>query len=223
MALCLGLPRWASTRKVKTNLDFTEQDTVSGSGISWAIFKSAPRSRQITMPAPPLLSFLQAGWPSCCPTNSIKALKANATKLASPTVSLALYCFSRMYFSRIRLWVLIDDDDEEWLSVSVCGRCQWSWSATSVTWRTSASWARTRDKVSPVRGTRLSSRHRPSLRSTSMRWTDDIAKSASAFAICDEIFWLLYCHNTPTAKENTQIHDILLSAITSVIFVVFKN
>ena len=28
-----------------------EQETVSGSGISWAICKSAPRSRQITMPA----------------------------------------------------------------------------------------------------------------------------------------------------------------------------
>ena len=24
MALCLGLPGWAGTRKVKTNLDFTE-------------------------------------------------------------------------------------------------------------------------------------------------------------------------------------------------------
>ena len=29
-----------------------EQETVSGSGISWAICKSAPCSRQITMPAP---------------------------------------------------------------------------------------------------------------------------------------------------------------------------
>jgi len=29
-----------------------KQETVSGSGISWVICKSAPRSRQITMPAP---------------------------------------------------------------------------------------------------------------------------------------------------------------------------
>ena len=36
----------------KTNLDLLEQETVSGSGISWAICKCAPRSRQITMPAP---------------------------------------------------------------------------------------------------------------------------------------------------------------------------
>ena len=40
-------------QKGKTNLDFTEaRDSVSGSGISWAICKSAPRSRQITTPAP---------------------------------------------------------------------------------------------------------------------------------------------------------------------------
>ena len=36
-------------RGKKTNLDLPEQDTVSGSGISWAICKSAPRPRQITM------------------------------------------------------------------------------------------------------------------------------------------------------------------------------
>jgi len=29
-----------------------EQETVSGSGISWAIYKSAPRRRQLTTPAP---------------------------------------------------------------------------------------------------------------------------------------------------------------------------
>jgi len=38
--------------------------------------KSAPRSRQITTPAHHHSSFLQAGCPSCRPTNSVKALKA---------------------------------------------------------------------------------------------------------------------------------------------------
>jgi len=38
--------------KTKTNLDFLEQETVSNSGISWTIRKSAPRPRQITMPEP---------------------------------------------------------------------------------------------------------------------------------------------------------------------------
>jgi len=46
-ALCPG----ASTRKVKPIWILLKQETVSGSGISWAVCKSAPRSRQITTPA----------------------------------------------------------------------------------------------------------------------------------------------------------------------------
>jgi len=38
--------------KTKTNLNFLEQETVTGSGISCAICKSAPHPRQIIMPAP---------------------------------------------------------------------------------------------------------------------------------------------------------------------------
>jgi len=40
---CLGLPGWASTRKVKPIWIYWSK-RVSGSGISWAICKSAPRS-----------------------------------------------------------------------------------------------------------------------------------------------------------------------------------
>ena len=47
-----GLPRWASTRKVEPIWILLKQETVSGSGISWARCKSAPYCRQITMPAP---------------------------------------------------------------------------------------------------------------------------------------------------------------------------
>ena len=47
-----GLPRWAGTRKVKPARILLKQDTVSGSGISWAMRTSAPRSRQTTTPAP---------------------------------------------------------------------------------------------------------------------------------------------------------------------------
>ena len=46
-ALCPGLPGWAGTRNVKPIWIL-----LSGSGISWAICKSAPRSRQITTPVP---------------------------------------------------------------------------------------------------------------------------------------------------------------------------
>ena len=51
-ALCPGLPGWAGTRKVKPIWSLLKQEVVSSSGISWAICKSAPRSRQITTPAP---------------------------------------------------------------------------------------------------------------------------------------------------------------------------
>ena len=57
-ALCLGLPRWASVRKVKPIWILLKQQTVSGSGIIISplpyhpnICKSAPRCRQITTPA----------------------------------------------------------------------------------------------------------------------------------------------------------------------------
>ena len=56
-ALFPGLPRWAGTRKVKQICILLKQDTMSGSGISWAICTSAPCSRQITMPAPHHSSF----------------------------------------------------------------------------------------------------------------------------------------------------------------------
>jgi len=44
---------WVSWyQKGKTSLGLLEQKTVSGNGISWAICKSAPCPRQVTMPAP---------------------------------------------------------------------------------------------------------------------------------------------------------------------------
>ena len=44
MAICPGPPRWACTRKVKPMWILLKQETVSGSGISWTICKSAPRT-----------------------------------------------------------------------------------------------------------------------------------------------------------------------------------
>ena len=73
-ALCPGLPRWAGTRKVKPIWILLKQETVSGSSISWATCKSAPRSRQITTPAHHH-SVFTGRVPSCRPTNSVKALK----------------------------------------------------------------------------------------------------------------------------------------------------
>jgi len=64
----------------KTNLDLLEQEIVSGSGISWAMCKSAPHLTHNHASTPPF-SFLQAGCSSCCPTSSVKALKANKLNL----------------------------------------------------------------------------------------------------------------------------------------------
>jgi len=52
-------------QKGKTNLDFTE---ARGSGISWAICKSASRSRQITMPAPHHVFYRLDALPATQPT-----------------------------------------------------------------------------------------------------------------------------------------------------------
>jgi len=58
----------------KTNLDLLEQEIVSGSGICWAIRKSATQTDNHANIHQSV--FLQAGCPSCRPTNSVKALKA---------------------------------------------------------------------------------------------------------------------------------------------------
>jgi len=63
-------------QKGKTSLDFTEARDNEWQWHHLAICKSAPHSTEITMPAPHYIVFLQAGCPSCCPTNIIKALKA---------------------------------------------------------------------------------------------------------------------------------------------------
>jgi len=69
------LPGWAGTRKAKTNLDFTE---ARDSEWQW----HQPSHMQVCISlqtdnhsSTPPLSFLQAGCPSCRPTNCVKALK----------------------------------------------------------------------------------------------------------------------------------------------------
>jgi len=69
---------------------------VSGSGISWAMSKSAPRSRQITTPAPHHSIFLQAGFPSCRPTNSVKELKADNVHNKYDEIWYLVFAFSAL-------------------------------------------------------------------------------------------------------------------------------
>ena len=94
-----GTTRISRYQKGKTNLDLLEQESVSGSGIGWAICKYASRPRQITTLASHR-SVLQAGCPSRHPTNSIKALKANIYSGLSTTMAIWCYdCWNRYDFS----------------------------------------------------------------------------------------------------------------------------
>jgi len=58
------------TRKVKTNLDLPEQVASAGLYASLHLIPDNHANNQ-------LFNFLQAGCPSCRPTNSVKALKAH--------------------------------------------------------------------------------------------------------------------------------------------------
>jgi len=66
-------------QKEKTNLDFTE---ARDSEWQWHLLDNMHVCTLIQTDnhaSTPPLSFLQAGCPSCCPTNSVKALKATIT------------------------------------------------------------------------------------------------------------------------------------------------
>jgi len=71
-----GTIRVSRYQKSKTNLDFTEARDSEWQWHQLDHMQVCTRFRQTTTPTPPLLSFLQAGCPSCRPTNSVKALKA---------------------------------------------------------------------------------------------------------------------------------------------------
>jgi len=74
-ALCSGLPGVSRYQNGKTNLDFTE---ARDSEWQWAICKSAPRSRQITMPAPHHSVFYRPdALPAAQPTASMHWGSAN--------------------------------------------------------------------------------------------------------------------------------------------------
>jgi len=71
-----GLPRWAGTRKVKPIWILLKQETVSGSGINWAICKSAPRSRQHT--STPTTQFFTGRMPFLPPNQQRQGTKGRS-------------------------------------------------------------------------------------------------------------------------------------------------
>ena len=116
-ALFPGLPGSAGTRKVKPIWILLKQETVSGSGISWAICKSAPCSRQTSTPAPHhsvftgRILFLSPNQ-QCQSTEGKRWLlnttvskqqwckKTNFNRFTRPNRTLVLQCFTIRYDTR---------------------------------------------------------------------------------------------------------------------------
>jgi len=84
-ALCSGLPGCAGTRKVKPIWILLKQETVSGSGISWAICKCAPDKYHSSTPP---LSFFTGRMPFLPPNQQCQSTEGI---LMSRTVSIIMY------------------------------------------------------------------------------------------------------------------------------------
>ena len=67
-------------QKGKTSLDFTEARDSEWQRHQLGHMQVCTSLQTDNHASTPALSFLQAGCPSCCPTNSVKALKAVALK-----------------------------------------------------------------------------------------------------------------------------------------------
>ena len=94
-ALFPGPTGWAGTRKVKPIWILLKQETVSGSGISWAICKSAPCSRQITTPAPHCSVFY----------------RPDALPVTQPTAS--KHCIQRCQKSSLNEWIYLIENPQD--------------------------------------------------------------------------------------------------------------
>jgi len=90
-ALYPGLPGWAGTRKVKPICILLKQETVSGQWHQLGHMQVCTSLQTDSRTSPVPLSFLQAGCPSCRPTNSVKALKATQGVSIVPIVSAHLH------------------------------------------------------------------------------------------------------------------------------------
>jgi len=71
-----GTTQVSRYQRGKTNLDFTEARDSERQWHQLGRMQVCTSLQTDNHASTPLVSFLQAGCPSCCPTNSIKALKA---------------------------------------------------------------------------------------------------------------------------------------------------
>ena len=80
-----GITRVGRYQKAKTNLDFTEARDSEWQWHQLGHMQVCTLLQADNHASTPPLSFLQAGCPSCHPTNSVKALKAKKRKHAKKT------------------------------------------------------------------------------------------------------------------------------------------
>jgi len=80
-----GTTRVSWYQKGKTNLDFTEARDNEWQWHQLGCVQVCTSLQTDNHASTPPLSFLQAGCPACHPTNSVKALKAQALKAQSTT------------------------------------------------------------------------------------------------------------------------------------------
>ena len=104
-ALFPRLPGSAGIRKVKPIWILLKQERVSGSGISWAVCKSAPCSRQITMSAPHHSVF--TGWMPFLPPNQQRQ-STEGNMLTS------IMTIKRWLLFSVALLALTSNTDEQW-------------------------------------------------------------------------------------------------------------
>jgi len=76
MTICPGLSDWAGTRKVKPIWIYWSKRDSEWQWHLLGYMQICTSPQTVNHANTPPLSFLQAGCPSCCPTNSVKALKA---------------------------------------------------------------------------------------------------------------------------------------------------
>ena len=98
-----GTTRVSRYQKGKTNLDFTEARDSEWQWQQLGHMQVCTSLQTDNHASTPPLSFLQAGCPSCRPTNSVKALKAQVTRLHNAPINSYLQFISKNCFLYIHL------------------------------------------------------------------------------------------------------------------------
>ena len=86
-------------QKGKTDLDFTEARDSEWQWHQLGHMRVCTLLQTDNHASTPPLSFLQAGCPSCRPTNSVRALKANKEKLTTPTPHQSIFTGQMLFLT----------------------------------------------------------------------------------------------------------------------------